>query len=202
MAKSKLIKKATKLSNNILKTLDLFKEDVTGLIFLIFRIWIAVIFWQSGLTKIASWDTTLMLFEYEYAVPFFSVQFAALSATIIELTIPIFLIIGLGTRLATLPLLAMTAVIQFTYQANHEHVIWALLLLAILFHGAGRYSWDYFIRRKNRSDSKDLGKTSVAIAFLVTIIITAIAGHEVIAAFTEVDPWLDGMLKSWREFGK
>ena len=33
------------------------------------RLWVAYVFFNSGLTKIATWDSTLYLFEYEYQVP-------------------------------------------------------------------------------------------------------------------------------------
>lgn len=36
---------------------------------LLFRISIAAVFWNSGLTKIASWQTTIALFRDEYRVP-------------------------------------------------------------------------------------------------------------------------------------
>ena len=54
------------------------------------------------------------------------------------------LILGLGTRLATLPLLGMIAVIQtFVYPlAYAEHLTWASLLLFLLTRGAGPWSLD------------------------------------------------------------
>src|SRR5258705_530521 len=36
---------------------------------LMFRVAIAAVFWSSGLTKIASWATTVALFRDEYMVP-------------------------------------------------------------------------------------------------------------------------------------
>ena len=52
------------------------------------RLWVANVFWKSGLTKIQSWDTTLALFEHEYHVPLLSPQLAALLGTATELTFP------------------------------------------------------------------------------------------------------------------
>jgi len=54
-------------------------------------------------------------------VPFLPPVFAAIMGTIFEISCPILLTLGLGTRLATLPLLVMTAVIQFTYDQNIQH---------------------------------------------------------------------------------
>ena len=49
------------------------------------RIWVARVFFLSGLTKIQTWDSTLMLFEYEYAVPVIPFELAAYMATAGEL---------------------------------------------------------------------------------------------------------------------
>jgi putative oxidoreductase len=35
----------------------------------VIRLWVANVFWTSGLTKIQSFETILQLFQYEYAVP-------------------------------------------------------------------------------------------------------------------------------------
>jgi NADH dehydrogenase/putative oxidoreductase len=106
------------------------------------RYWIAAIFFASGLTKIADWQSTLFLFEHEYQTPFLPIWFAAGSATVLELAMPVLLIAGLFTRLATLPLIAMTAVIQFTYLDHIDHLYWVLLLGLILTWGPGRFSLD------------------------------------------------------------
>ncbi len=56
--------------------------------------------------------------------------------------------LGLGARLATLPMLAMVAVIQFTYDNNMEHFYWAMLLATILCFGPGKLALDHFIRAR------------------------------------------------------
>ena len=81
-------------------------------------------------------------FEHEYQTPFLPVWFAAGSATLFELAMPVLLIGGLFTRLATLPLIVMTAVIQFTYLDHIDHLYWILLLGLILTWGPGRFSLD------------------------------------------------------------
>ena len=114
----------------------------------VIRLWMAKIFFYSGLVKIGSWQTTLLLFAEEYQVPLIPVEFAAISATAIELVAPVLLVIGLGARLAAVPMLIMTAVIQFTYLDSVEHAYWAILLGRILVRGAGEYSIDYLIRKR------------------------------------------------------
>lgn len=111
------------------------------------RIWIAAIFFKSGLTKIEDFETTLLLFEDEYAVPLISPYFAAISATFFELVMPIALVFGFATRLAAIPLLVMTAIIQLTYLDHLQHYYWAAILLGLILHGAGRLSIDAGIQK-------------------------------------------------------
>jgi hypothetical protein len=63
---------------------------------------------------------------------------------------PVLLVLGLGARLATLPMLGMTFVIQtFVYPDNwNEHLIWAGMLLFILTRGPGPLSLDHVIARR------------------------------------------------------
>lgn len=117
------------------------------LMLLIVRLWIAHVFFVSGLVKIEDFDNTIALFRDEYQVPILPPVLAAILATIFELFCPVLLSLGLAARLATLPLLVMTAVIQFTYDQNIQHAYWAMLLGIILSHGAGKISADYFIRK-------------------------------------------------------
>ena len=59
------------------------------------------------------------------------------------------LIVGLGTRLATLPLLGMIATIQlFVYpSAWPEHLVWGSILFFLLTRGPGSISLDHLIAR-------------------------------------------------------
>ena len=67
----------------------------------------------------------------------------AMGATF-ELGCSALLIVGLGTRLATLPLLGMLTVIQlFVYpNAWADHLTWGSILIALLTRGAGAASLD------------------------------------------------------------
>lgn len=112
---------------------------------LLVRIWIATIFFKSGLTKIDDFDATRALFAGEYHVPLLSPGLAALSATFVELCMPVCLVVGLGTRVAACALLVMTAVIQFTYLEHDMHYYWAILLTGLLLHGAGQLSLDHYV---------------------------------------------------------
>lgn len=125
-----------------------FMEGFFGpLLFLFIRFWIAQIFWNSGRCKIQSWPTTIMLFKNEYKVPLLSPDFAAYSATAIELICPVLLIIGFATRFAAIPMLIMAIVIQCTYLCSDEHIYWSTLLGLIICYGPGKISLDFLIRK-------------------------------------------------------
>ena len=113
------------------------------------RIAVGAVFFNSGLLKFNSWEFAIKLFEDEYKVPLLDPVWAARLATFNELTFPVLLFVGLATRLATLPLLGMVAVIQlFVYpQAWVEHLLWTSILLFLLTRGPGALSLDHVIER-------------------------------------------------------
>jgi putative oxidoreductase len=114
---------------------------------LLFRLALAGVFLKAGLNKIASWELTVQLFADEYKVPVLPPDLAATMAASFEIGCSILLVAGLATRLATLPLLGMIAVIQtFVYpNAYAEHLTWASILLFLLTCGAGPWSVDRVI---------------------------------------------------------
>jgi uncharacterized membrane protein YphA (DoxX/SURF4 family) len=81
----------------------------------------------------------------EYQVPLLEPELAARLATAVELGAPLLLFAGLGTRLATLPLLGMITVIQiFVYpNAWGDHLMWGSTLLFLLTRGPGVFSVDH-----------------------------------------------------------
>ncbi len=132
-------------------------NKLSPIMILVLRLWIAHIFFAAGLVKIEDFSTTIALFRDEYKTPFLPPEVAAFLGTFFELTCPALLTFGLATRLATLPLLAMTAVIQLTYDQNVQHIYWAMLLGTILVGGAGKLSIDYLISKKfNQTRKKRL----------------------------------------------
>jgi putative oxidoreductase len=116
---------------------------------LLFRLGIAALFIRAGLTKASSWGTTVALFRDEYRVPVLPPAVAATLATAFELGCSTLLVLGLGTRVATLPLLAMIATIQlFVYpEAWPEHLVWSSILLFLLSRGGGPVALDHVVAR-------------------------------------------------------
>jgi putative oxidoreductase len=111
------------------------------------RVGAAAVFWNSAMTKLANWDTTIELFTDEYKVPLLPPELAANLALSVELTTPVLLVLGLLTRAAALVLLGMTTVIEiFVYpQAWPTHIQWAAMLLVLLCRGAGTLSLDHVV---------------------------------------------------------
>ncbi|TCT10256.1 DoxX family protein [Paralcaligenes ureilyticus] len=114
------------------------------------RLAMATVFWNSAMTKLASWDTAIALFTDEYRVPILPPELAAYLAVSIELTTPILLVLGLATRPAAAVMLGMTAIIEvFVYpQAWPTHIQWAAMLLVLLARGPGKLSIDWLIRQR------------------------------------------------------
>ena len=128
---------------------DLIPADAVSLAL---RVFPAMVFWQSGRTKVEGVftikDSTWFLFKEEYALPLIPADLAAVLATTAEHLLPALMILGLFTRLSALGLLAMTAVIQvFVYpDAWVTHGLWAAALLALIARGPGRLSLDHLLR--------------------------------------------------------
>ncbi|MBI1208601.1 MAG: DoxX family membrane protein [Azospirillum sp.] len=112
------------------------------------------VFFYSGLSKIANWEGTVQLFAHEYQVPLLPPALAAMLATSTELVASTLVLVGLGTRIAALPMLEMAIIIQFWVGAVNpafnrvEHFFWMVLLLAVICRGPGKLSLDYLISRR------------------------------------------------------
>ena len=118
---------------------------------LIVRLYVASIFFKSGLTKLRDWESTLMLFEYEYEVPLLSPVAAAWAGTIGELVLPVLLAIGLFSRLSAAGLfvvniVAVLSLVDISAAAMNEHILWGSLLLAVMLLGGERLSVDRKLR--------------------------------------------------------
>jgi putative oxidoreductase len=118
-----------------------------SIIQLAMRIGVGAVFFKAGLLKYNSWEFTVKLFQDEYNVPLLDPVVAARIAMVQELTVPVLLFLGLATRIATLPLLGMIAVIQtFVYpNAWTEHLVWSSILVFLLTRGPGPLSLDHVI---------------------------------------------------------
>lgn len=138
---------------NFYYTLLTVGDKISPIANLAIRLWIAKIFFESGLVKIKSFESTLQLFEWEYNVPLVSHVFAAYSATAVELIAPVLLVIGLAGRFSAASLFVLNFVAVIAYadisqNGINQHIGWGIMLLIPLLHGPGKLSIDHFIRRK------------------------------------------------------
>ena len=129
------------------------EQIVAPAVNLVLRLWVAKVFFWSGLTKIESIDTTLMLFEYEYEVPLLPPDIAAYAGTAAELVLPVLLVLGLGGRFAAVALFVFNIVAVISYPSLNAtgmvwHYAWGLALLPAMLYGPGTLSIDYWIRKR------------------------------------------------------
>jgi putative oxidoreductase len=119
------------------------------------RLYVAWVFLKSGMHKIGDWETTLVLFEYEYAVPGLPFELAAYLATFSELVFPIFLIAGFGTRFFAIALTFVNIMAVVSYYATLAkgaglvwHYMWAAMLFTNVIYGGGFFSIDQWLKSK------------------------------------------------------
>ena len=114
------------------------------------RLYVAQVFFLSGLTKVRDWSITLALFQDEYHVPLLPPELAAYMGTAGELGLPVLLVLGLGTRFAAVGLsfvnvMAVLSLAEIAPAALAGHHLWGVLLVVIALWGAGRWSADAYL---------------------------------------------------------
>jgi putative oxidoreductase len=149
IANKSLVEKTMEVVSPIYQKLDY----LAPLSILALRLWVAWVFFKSGMLKIGSWDSTMYLFENEYDVPIFSPEIAAYLGTAAELTLPVLLALGLAGRFGALALFLFNIMAVISYPdlnaaGLRDHQVWGLMLLVPLLHGPGKLSLDYLIAKK------------------------------------------------------
>jgi putative oxidoreductase len=117
------------------------------------RLYVARVFFTSGMIKLGNWTGTLGLFENEYHVPLLPPHVAAVVGTTAELVLPIFLFLGLGTRAAAIALFGFNFCAAASYPGLSaaglkDHVLWGALLLVTVFYGPGKIALDNWLGRR------------------------------------------------------
>ncbi|WP_445220178.1 DoxX family protein [Bradyrhizobium sp. Pa8] len=130
-----------------------------SLVQLVLRVALAVPFWRSGILKWGGFlrlnDTAVTLFSDEFMLHLPGGPYHFPAPTVMaflsgcgEITFPILLILGLGTRFAGLGLLFMTLIVELTVPDGWPiHLTWAAMALAIMAYGPGRVSLDHLLGR-------------------------------------------------------
>lgn len=131
------------------------------------RLYVAWVFFAAGLTKLNNWESTLMLFEYEYSVPYLSFEVAAWLGTAGELILPVLLVVGFAGRFAALGLSVVNVVAVMSLEeiapaAYNQHLLWGLLLVQVLIWGAGKLSLDALIKFAAARQTNSVVSQSIA----------------------------------------
>ncbi len=120
---------------------------------LLLRLYVARVFFTSGMIKLGNWTGTLGLFQNEYHVPLLPPHLAAVLGTAAEVGLPVFLVLGLGTRAAAFALFVFNIVAATSYPdlspaGIKDHILWGTMLLVTLFYGPGKIAVDEWLRRR------------------------------------------------------
>jgi putative oxidoreductase len=123
------------------------------------RLFVANVFFKSGLTKIQSWDSTLYLFSDVYAVPLLPSDVAAYLATGAELGLSALLVLGLFGRFAAAGLSILNVVAVISYAGLSEsgishHLYWGLLLGVLLVMSRSAWSVDAWLEKRLQKSAR------------------------------------------------
>lgn len=127
-------------------------EHLAPVFDLALRLYLASVFFKSGLTKIQSWDSTLYLFSDVYQVPWLSPEVAAYLATGAELGLSALLVLGLFGRFAAAGLFILNGVAVISYAdlspaGLNQHLSWGILLAVLLIMSRNFWSADNWLER-------------------------------------------------------
>lgn len=139
--------------NNVYQNITNKINVLQPLSILTVRIYVGWAFFASGLTKLIDWDSTLLLFEYEYQVPVLPFELAAYLGTIGEL--------GLTTRFAALGLFFINIIAVISLEdiapvAYSEHILWGALLSQVVIFSGGFLTLDRFIKKQIKYNKKTI----------------------------------------------
>lgn len=141
----------------LLISLSYFYRNVAGKVSLLepvalltARLYVGWAFFSSGLTKLRDWESTLLLFEYEYQVPVLPFELAAYLGTAAEIVLPLLMMTGLGSRFSALGLffvniVAVISLEEIAPAAYAEHVLWGVLLAQVVIFNGGRFALDRLV---------------------------------------------------------
>lgn len=138
---------------NLARKVDRGIDFLAPVFLLATRLWVATVFFKSGLVKIQSFQTTVFLFENEYHVPFLSPTLAAYMGTFTELVFPVLLAIGLAGRANAGILFIFNIIAVVSYPdlmpiGIKDHQLWGFMLATLVFFGSGKLSLDHFLVKR------------------------------------------------------
>jgi len=141
-------------------------DRLQPLLLLAARIYVASVFFRSGMIKIADWSSTLALFRDEYKVPVLPPGLAAYVGTFGELTFPTLVALGLAGRFGAAGLFVVNVMAVASYPqlfgfecpaGINSHYYWGSILAMLVVFGPGRISVDAFVLgRIGLSDKREV----------------------------------------------
>jgi putative oxidoreductase len=141
-----LIRRALTITNGL--------DQLQPLVLLAARLYVAFIFFHSGMIKLQDWSGTLALFHDEYTVPLLPATLAAYVGTFGELFFPILIALGLAGRLGAAGLFMVNAMAVVSYPqlfgfecpaGINMHYYWGFIMVALIAFGPGKLSLDTLI---------------------------------------------------------
>ena len=132
-------------------------DRLQPLLLLAMRLYVAQVFFKSGLVKISDWGATLALFQDEYQVPVLPPELAAYMGTFGELVFPVLLVLGLMGRFGAAGLFMVNVMAVVSYPqlfgfdcpaGIQSHFFWGATLLTLAVFGPGAWSLDRLILGK------------------------------------------------------
>ena len=122
------------------------------------RLYVGWVFFNAGRLKISNWEQTIWLFENEYRTPLLSPTAAAILGTFGELTFPVFVWLGLFSRLSAVGLFLVNAMAVISYAhvllgdgfvaGLRQHQLWGFMLAMLAIYGSGKLSLDHLLLRR------------------------------------------------------
>lgn len=118
------------------------------------RLFVANVFFKSGLTKIQTWDSTLYLFSDVYQVPLINPEIAAWMGTSAELALPVLLVLGFFGRFAAAGLFILNIVAVVSHYSGlseaglNQHLYWGIILAVLLITSRSTWSADAWLERR------------------------------------------------------
>lgn len=122
------------------------------------RLYVGWVFFNAGRLKISNWEQTIWLFENEYRTPLLSPTAAAILGTFGELTFPVFVWLGLFSRLSAVGLFLVNAMAVISYAhvllgdgfvaGLRQHELWGFMLAMLAIYGSGKLSLDHLLTRR------------------------------------------------------
>jgi putative oxidoreductase len=126
---------------------------IMNLILLLLRLTIAGFMLMHGVPKLMR----MLSGNFQFADPIGLGQTLSLILTVFaEFLCSVVIAVGLGTRLATIPLIITMLVILFIVHGNqpvishYDVVLYTVGYFILLFTGSGKYSLEYYLQRKKR----------------------------------------------------